>query len=124
MSNLCPSESTPGSPCAANGGCGCGGCGCGAGEPESIETTATAPILSLDIRFDVRDVPHSERHAMVLSTVAALPPGHAVVLVAGHAPRPVLAEIDDRFGPRVQTQWLQSGPEVWQVRLERVVAPA
>jgi hypothetical protein len=42
----------------------------------------------------------------------------------GTRPGPVLAEIDNRFGAQVQTQWLQSGPEVWQVRLERVAAPA
>jgi uncharacterized protein (DUF2249 family)/iron-sulfur cluster repair protein YtfE (RIC family) len=104
--------------------CGCGGCGCG-GDRDSGETAvAAAPVLSVDTRLDVRDVPHSQRHALVLSTVDALAPGHAVVLVAGHAPRPVLAELDDRFGAQIQTQWLQAGPEVWQVRLERVAAPA
>jgi uncharacterized protein (DUF2249 family) len=71
----------------------------------------------------VREVPHDQRHALVLSTVAALPPGDAVVLVASHAPRPVLREIDDRFGGQVRTQWLQSGPDTWQVRLERVATP-
>ena len=107
------------------GGCACGGCGCGGDDRDSGEAVvAAAPVLSLDSRLDVRDVPHSQRHALVLSTVEALTPGHAVVLVAGHAPRPVLAEIDDRFGAQVQTQWLQTGPEVWQIRLERVAAPA
>lgn len=102
------------------GDCGCGGCGCG-GDRDSTETAVAAvPVLSLDTRLDVRDVLHSQRHALVLSTVEALTPGQAVVLVAGHPPRPVLTEIDDRFGTQVQTQWLQSGPEVWQVRLERV----
>jgi uncharacterized protein (DUF2249 family) len=106
------------------GGCACGGCGCGGDDRDSGEAVvAAAPVLCVDTRLDVRDVPHSRRHALVLSTVDALPPGHAVVLVAGHAPRPVLAEIDDRFGAQVQTQWLQSGPEVWQVRLERIAAP-
>ncbi len=53
-------------------------------------------------------------------TGAAPPPGEAVVLIAPHAPRPVLAEVDQRFGRQVRSQWLQSGPDVWQVRLERV----
>jgi uncharacterized protein (DUF2249 family) len=112
--------STAGNADAADEGCGCGGCGCGGDQPAG---PAAAPVLSVDARLDVRDVPHSQRHALVLSTVAALPPGEAVVLVASHAPRPVLAEIDDRFGGQVQAQWLQSGPEVWQVRLERATAP-
>jgi uncharacterized protein (DUF2249 family) len=38
--------------------------------------------------------------------------------------RPLLAEIEDWFGGQVQAQWLQSGPEVWQIRLERCAAPA
>ena len=108
----------------ASGGCGCGGCGCGGGDSNGSAAAAAAPVLSVDVRLDVRDVPHGQRHALVLSTVDALAPGQAVVLVASHAPRPVLAEIDDRFGGRIQTQWLQSGPDVWQVRLERGAALA
>lgn len=101
---------------------GCGGenCGCGVDQPAN---SADAPLLSVDTRLDVREVPHSQRHGLVVSTVAALPPGDAVVLVASHAPRPVLAELADRFGAQIRAQWLQSGPEVWQVRLERVAAP-
>jgi uncharacterized protein (DUF2249 family) len=102
------------------GGCACGGCGC---DGDNGESAVEAPVLSVDTRLDVRDVPHSQRHALVLSTVAALTPGHAVVLVAGHAPRPVLAEIDERFGAQVQSEWLQAGPEVWQIRLARVAEP-
>lgn len=115
-------DGRPTATAAAEDGCGCGGCGCGGEQADAAG--AAAPVLTVDTRLDVRDVPHSQRHALVLSTVAALPPGQAVVLVAGHAPRPVLAEIDDRFGADVQAQWLQSGPDVWQVRLERVAAPS
>lgn len=107
---------------AAASGCGCGGCGCGG--DRAAGTSAEAPVLSVDARLDVRDVPHSERHALVLSTVRALPPGGAVVLVASHAPRPVLAEIDAGFRGAVRAEWLQDGPEVWQVRLERAAVDA
>jgi uncharacterized protein (DUF2249 family)/iron-sulfur cluster repair protein YtfE (RIC family) len=104
------------------GGCGGdGGCGCGGAQGPS---DAVAPVLTVDTRLDVREVPHDQRHALVLSTVAGLPAGEAVVLIASHAPRPVLAEIDHRFGGQIRTQWLQSGPQVWQVRLERVTQPA
>jgi uncharacterized protein (DUF2249 family) len=103
----------------AGGRCGGDSCGCGG---ERGPSSATAAVLTVDTRLDVREVPHSQRHALVLSMVAALPVGEAVVLVASHAPRPVLAEVDGRFGAQIQTQWLQSGPEVWQVRLERLAA--
>jgi len=98
------------------GGCG-GDCGCGGDQPAA---TVDAPLLGIDRRLDVREVEHDQRHALVLSTVAALALGDAVVLVASHAPRPVLAEIGDRFGAQIDTRWLQSGPQVWQIRLERV----
>ena len=59
----------------------------------------------------------------LLSAVAGRSPGEAMVLVACHAPRPVLAEIEDRFAVQIQTQWLQPGPQVWQVRLHRTAEP-
>jgi uncharacterized protein (DUF2249 family) len=108
-------------PTSRAGGCGCGDGGCGG---EAAASSGRAPVLTVDGRLDVRDVPRSQRHALVLSTVAALAPGEAVVLVASHAPRPVLAEVDARFREQIETRWLQSGPEVWQVRLERVAVPA
>lgn len=99
------------------GGCGCGEDGCG-----GASAPAEAAALSIDARLDVRDIPHGQRHAVVLSAVGALAPGEALVLVAPHAPRPVLAEVDAHYTGQIQTQWLQSGPEVWQVRLHRVHA--
>lgn len=38
-------------------------------------------------------------------------------------PGPVLAEVDARLHGQVEAQWLQSGPEVWQVQLRRVAVP-
>jgi hypothetical protein len=39
------------------GGCGCGGCDCGAGAGADQRSAAEAPVLTLDSRLDVRDVP-------------------------------------------------------------------
>lgn len=98
------------------GGCGCGGCGCGgdAGTPD-----VAARALTIDLRLDVRDLPHGERHAAVLSALDAVAPGDALVLIAPHAPRPLLAEVETRYGGQFAVDWLQSGPEVWQLRLQR-----
>ncbi|GID30364.1 DUF2249 domain-containing protein [Paractinoplanes brasiliensis] len=102
-------------------GCGCGGCGCG-GDP--ARAGAEAPALAIDPRLDVRDLPHGERHARVLAALDALPPDAAVVLVAPHAPLPLLAEIESRYAGQVAGQWLQDGPDVWQIRLHRQPLPA
>lgn len=103
------------------GGCGCGGCGCGAdaadgGEPEAVSTT--------DPRLDVRSVPHHQRHALVLAALDAVPAGGGLILIAPHAPRPLLAEIDAYFDGQFDVEWLQSGPDVWQIRLHRAPAAA
>lgn len=96
--------------------CGCGGCGCG-GDQGRADTAA--PVLTVDARLDVRSLPHDERHARVLSEVAALPADGALVLVAPHAPLPLLSEVEARYPGQIRTEWLQEGPDVWQVRLHR-----
>ncbi|MET7396263.1 DUF2249 domain-containing protein [Dactylosporangium sp. NPDC005572] len=102
------------------GGCGCGGggCGCGCGGDRG-PAGAPAPVLSVDTRLDVRALPHDERHARVLAAVDALPADGALVLIAPHTPRPLLAEIDARHPGQIDTDWLQDGPDVWQLRLHR-----
>lgn len=106
----------------SSGGCGDGGggaCGCG-GDTGRVD--ADAPVLTLDARLDVRDLPHRDRHARVLAAIDALPADGALVLIAPHAPRPLLAEIDARYTGQVQAEWLQEGPDVWQIRLRRQLA--
>ncbi|GAA2358560.1 DUF2249 domain-containing protein [Dactylosporangium salmoneum] len=100
----------------APAGCGGGGCGCG-GDRGGAD--AAAPVLSIDARIDVRALPHDQRHARVLAAVDVLPADAALVLVAPHAPRPLLAEIDARYPGQIDTEWLQEGPDVWQIRLHR-----
>lgn len=107
---------TGGGGCGGNGQCGCGG--------DAGRSDAEAAILTIDPRLDVRAIPHNRRHAHVLSALDSVPPGGALVLVAAHAPRPLLAEVESRFGGQFAVDWLQSGPDVWQVRLHRTPAMA
>ncbi|UQU67820.1 DUF2249 domain-containing protein [Couchioplanes caeruleus] len=104
-------------PAGSGSGCGCGGCGCGGNSSAAAE--APAPALSIDARIDVRALPHAQRHATVLAAVDAVPADGALVLVAPHAPLPLLTEIDRRYAGQFATEWLQDGPDVWQVRLQR-----
>jgi uncharacterized protein (DUF2249 family) len=115
MHDLLGHAGTPGA-ADNSGGCGGGGCGCG-GDRGPVD--APAPVLSVDTRLDVRALPHGERHARVLAAVDALPADGALVLIAPHAPRPLLAEIDTRYPGQIDTEWLQDGPDVWQLRLHR-----
>jgi uncharacterized protein (DUF2249 family) len=85
---------------------GCGGvCGCGGAEE------AAEPEL------DVREVPHSLRHATVFGALDAVPAGTAMVLVAPHDPLPLLAQIEQRSPGAFSVEYLERGPEAWRLRL-------
>ncbi len=79
-------------------------CGCG-------ESDSDVPVL------DVRQVPHSIRHATVFGAFDAVPVGGALVLVAPHDPVPLLRQLDHRASGRLEVDYEQRGPEAWRLRL-------
>ncbi len=97
-----PVEILPTAPTPSAGGCGCGGHDDG------------APVL------DVRTIPHAIRHAAVLGAFDAVAPGDALVLVAPHAPLPLLAQLAERAP--VDVEYLVEGPDEWHVRITRRAA--
>lgn len=90
--------------CAEEGG---HTCACGEHDHED-------PVL------DVREVPHSIRHATVFGAFDAVPAGGALILVAPHDPIPLLHQLHDRSGGRLGVDYEQRGPEAWRLRLTRV----
>ncbi len=92
---------------AEEGGCG-GHCSCGAQED-------TAPEL------DARQIPPAIRHASILGALGAVHPGGSMILIAPHAPVPLLEQIE-AAEPGVWTATMaQSAPEEWRVRLTRAL---
>ena len=91
---------------AATTGGGCAGaCGCGGSDGTEVP------------ELDVRDVPHSLRHATVFGAIAAVPSGQAMVLVAPHDPLPLLGQIEDRHPGAFAVEYLQRGPQAWRLLL-------
>ena len=82
-------------------------CGC-------CETESDDPVL------DVREVPHSIRHATVFGAFDAVPDGGALVLVAPHDPIPLLHQLNERIAGRLGVQYEERGPEAWRLRLTKV----
>lgn len=80
-------------------------CGCG-------DADHAAPEL------DVRTIPHSIRHAVVLGAWSVIAGGASLVIIAPHDPKPLLAQISDRDGPLTVT-YLDQGPDAWRLRLTR-----
>ena len=96
-----PVEILTGAAPAPDHACGCGG----HDEPE--------PVL------DVRPIPHAIRHATVFGAFEAIAPGDALVIVAPHLPRPLLAQLAERAP--IDVEVLVDGPEAWHVRITRLV---
>ncbi len=70
--------------------------------------------------LDARAIPHAVRHAAVLGAVASLTPGAALVLVAPHDPKPLLAQIAAAHGDAIDVSYVERGPVAWRLKLARV----
>lgn len=84
---------------AAGGSCGCGGHD-DAGFPE----------------LDATEIPHAIRHATVFGALEVVGSGGGLVLLAPHAPLPLLRQIEARWPGRFVVSYLQEGPEIWKVQ--------
>lgn len=97
----------------AAGGCGSGGCGCGGHDEVPAPGEVARPVL------DARQVPHHIRHATVFGALDAVRPGAGLELIAPHDPLPLLAQIDERDPGAFEVTYLERGPEVWRIALDR-----
>ena len=57
--------------------------------------------------FDARGIARRFRHSAIFGALGALQPGEAMRFVNDHDPLPLLAQIQDRFGERVEIRYLQ-----------------
>ncbi|MBK8733118.1 MAG: DUF2249 domain-containing protein [Actinomycetales bacterium] len=69
--------------------------------------------------LDARAIPHAIRHATIFGALGAIKPGGAMVLVAPHDPKPLLAQIAQREGDAIDVSYLQEGPEAWRLKFTR-----
>ncbi len=79
-------------------------CGCHEHEDET-------PVL------DVRAIPHAVRHAAIFGAFEAIAPGRSIVLVAPHAPVPMLTQLARRAP--IDVEYLVEGPTEWHVKVTR-----
>lgn len=100
-----------------------------AAEPIELKTSAPAQTQSSgcacghenesEIVLDVRTIPHAIRHATIFGALGAIAPGFSIDLVADHNPLPLLAQLDSSQPGEFAVSYLESGPEVWKLRLAR-----
>lgn len=71
---------------------------------------------------DVRTVPPPQRHPMIFGTFNQLLPGEAMMLVNDHDPKPLFYQFQAELGDTFTWDYIEQGPEVWQVRISRTTA--
>ncbi len=87
-------------------------------DEEETEPAGAGPEL------DVRRFPHGQRHDVIFTTFDALAEGAGFVLVNDHDPRPLRYQFEAQHAGCYSWDYLESGPEVWRVRIGRPAGTA
>ena len=73
---------------------------------------------------DVREMPHGRRHPRIFTRFARLAEGESFVLVNNHDPKPLRREFEATHPGAFTWEYVESGPEQWQVRITRAANSA
>ncbi len=69
--------------------------------------------------LDIRAIPPVQRHPLIFQSFDALEPGESFVLVNDHDPKPLYYQFQAELTDQFTWEYLEKGPQVWQVRLGR-----
>jgi len=72
--------------------------------------------------IDVRTIIPRERHPLIFNTFHELEPGEEFLLINDHDPKPLYYQFQAELGEPFQWEYLESGPEVWKVRIGKSAA--
>ncbi len=72
--------------------------------------------------IDVRAIAPRDRHPLIFGTFANLVPDEALLLVNDHDPKPLYYQFQAEHDGEFSWEYLENGPEVWQVRIGRIAA--
>lgn len=76
-----------------------------------------------DILLDVRHLAPARRHELIFETYESLRPAQAFLLVNDHDPKPLYYQFAAEHSGRFAWEPLESGPEVWRVRIAKTAQP-
>lgn len=75
--------------------------------------------MTQDQTLDVREEIPRRRHELIEQTYHELVPGTGFVLVNDHDPKPLRYQFEAEWPGQFTWDYLESGPEVWRVRIGR-----
>lgn len=70
--------------------------------------------------IDVRNIPPRERHPLIFNTFINLGAGESLLLINDHDPKPLYYQFQAEHGNSFDWNYLEKGPDVWQVRIGKV----
>ncbi|MFE7626504.1 DUF2249 domain-containing protein [Streptomyces sp. NPDC057509] len=86
---------------------------------EDMGTLLAGGRLETPAVIDVREIPHGRRHPRIFARFDRLGPGESFTLVNNHDPKPLRREFEAAHPGAHTWDYVESGPEVWQVRIGR-----
>jgi uncharacterized protein (DUF2249 family) len=87
---------------------------------EDAITLLDGGTLDVPEMLDVREIPHGRRHPRIFGAYARLADGQSFVLVNNHDPKPLRREFQATYPDRFRWDYLETGPDRWQVRITRL----
>ncbi len=79
---------------------------------------------SFKTTVDVRTIAPRDRHPLIFGTFDKLGAGEALLLVNDHDPKPLYYQFDAESKGQFTWDYLESGPDVWQVRIGKAAGAA
>jgi uncharacterized protein (DUF2249 family) len=77
-------------------------------------------VTTTDRILDVRQIEPRQRHEIIPKLFDNLGPDDALQLIVDHDPRPLHYFLESVHGDGCRWTYLEQGPDVWRVRLQRV----
>lgn len=74
------------------------------------------------ITIDVREIAPRTRHPLIFDAFYRLEPGEALRLVNDHDPKPLYYQLKAEEPGKVGWEYLEEGPEVWQVLITKLAS--
>lgn len=81
-------------------------------------------LTTYGTKVDVREIAPRDRHPMIFSTFRSLGAGESMELINDHDPKPLYYQFQAELPGQFSWEYLQSGPEVWRVRIAKQAKPA
>lgn len=85
-------------------------------------TLNEAPLVGPDHVLDVRDIPCSIKHGLIIRTFLELPVGDHFILVNGHDPVPLFYQFSAEWPGTFTWEHLFKGPEEARVKITKTNA--